>query len=791
MKNLVLVESPSKAHTINKYLGEDFIVKATVGHIKNLPKNTLGVDIKNDFEPKYEIIKGKEKTIEEIKKIAKNVETVYLAADPDREGEAIAWNIKEIIDTIKGKKPDVKRVLFNEITKDAIKNAIKNPTSLNEPMYESQKARRILDRLVGYNLSPFLWEKVRRGLSAGRVQSVALYLIAEREKEIKGFKKEEFWTVTALFDIKENKIISIECELFKINGKEPKIKNEEEVSGLKEKLLKTDNYKIEEIGKKQSSRKPPLPLITSTLQQEAAKILRFPVKKTMTIAQKLYEGVELGTVEGVSNKPLGPVGLITYMRTDSTRISGMSAAAAKNFIENSFGKEYLNKNEFNKGKGKAGKIQDAHEAIRPTDVLLTPRKIKEYLTPDEYKLYNLIWTYFVASLMSESIYDQYSIVIKGIYNISEAPAHRSGALMSAGDAQADKNTAYTFKTTESVLNFDGFQKVINESAVGTSSNIKAKSDGEGLEDAEESRSSILKIFALLTKGDPADIKKVDTFQHFTSPPPRYTEATLVKALDENGIGRPSTYQSIIANIKNKDYVAMTTESADASKKGGSTQKFKPTELGMTVSDILKAGFSDIVDLKFTANMEAKLDGIEKGAMSRKELLANFYDQFMKSFGAAKMNIKNIKGTSEPTDIICEKCGKPMVIKMGRFGKFLACSGYPECKNTKEIPKENAEGGAQADETDEICGKCGKPMVIKTGRYGKFLSCSGYPECKNIKPIPVKHNKSKIPCPTGCGGYLVEKRTKKGRKFYGCSNYPKCDYAAWTLPKPAEGGDASD
>ena len=775
MKNLVLVESPSKAHTINKYLGEDFIVKATVGHIKNLPKNTLGVDIKNDFEPKYEIIKGKEKTIEEIKKIAKNVETVYLAADPDREGEAIAWNIKEIIDTIKGKKPDVKRVLFNEITKDAIKNAIKNPTSLNEPMYESQKARRILDRLVGYNLSPFLWEKVRRGLSAGRVQSVALYLIAEREKEINAFKKEEFWTVTALFDIKENKIISIECELFKINGKEPKIKNEEEVSGLKEKLLKTDNYKIEEIGKKQSSRKPPLPLITSTLQQEAAKILRFPVKKTMTIAQKLYEGVELGTVEGVSNKPLGPAGLITYMRTDSTRISGMSAAAAKNFIENSFGKEYLNKSEFNKGKGKAGKIQDAHEAIRPTDVLLTPKKIKEYLTPDEYKLYNLIWTYFVASLMSESIYDQYSIVIKGIYN----------------EPQADKNTAYTFKTTESVLNFDGFQKVINESAVGTSSNIKAKSDGEGLEDAEESRSSILKIFALLTKGDPADIKKVDTFQHFTSPPPRYTEATLVKALDENGIGRPSTYQSIIANIKNKDYVAMTTESADASKKGGSTQKFKPTELGMTVSDILKAGFSDIVDLKFTANMEAKLDGIEKGAMSRKELLANFYDQFMKSFDAAKMNIKNIKGTSEPTDIICEKCGKPMVIKMGRFGKFLACSGYPECKNTKEIPKENQEGGAQADETDEICEKCGKPMVIKTGRYGKFLSCSGYPECKNIKPIPVKHNKSKIPCPTGCGGYLVEKRTKKGRKFYGCSNYPKCDYAAWTLPKIAEADKPSD
>ena len=793
MKNLVLVESPSKAHTINKYLGESFMVKATVGHIKNLPKNTLGVDIKNDFEPKYEIIKGKEKTIEEIKKIAKNVETVYLAADPDREGEAIAWNIKEIIDTIKGKKPDVKRVLFNEITKDAVKNAIKNPVPLNEPMYESQKARRILDRLVGYNLSPFLWEKVRRGLSAGRVQSVALYLIVEREKEISSFKKEEFWTVTALFDIKGKgidekrggKIISIEGELVKINGKEPKIKNSEASADLKEKLLKTDNYQIDAIGKKQSSRKPPLPFITSTLQQEAAKILRFPVKKTMMIAQKLYEGVELGAVEGVSNKPLGPVGLITYMRTDSTRISEVSAATAKNFIENSFGKEYLNKNEFNKGKGKVGKIQDAHEAIRPTDVLLTPKKIKHFLTPDEYKLYNLIWTYFVASLMSESIYDQYSIVIKGIYNISEAPAHRSGALMSAGDAQTDKNTVYTFKMTESVLNFDGFQKVIND-------NIKTSVENPEEKIKEESRNPILKIFALLTKGDTADIKNVDTFQHFTSPPSRYTEATLVKALDENGIGRPSTYQSIIANIKNKDYVAMTTEtkysassSADVSKKGGSTLKFKPTELGMIVSDILKAGFSDIVDLKFTANMESKLDGIEKGITSRKELLTNFYGQFMKSFGSAKINIKNIKGASEPTDIICEKCGKPMVIKMGRFGKFLACSGYPECKNTKEIPKENVENtdnNTGTEETNEICEKCGKPMVIKMGRFGKFLACSGYPECKNIKPIPVKYNKSKIPCPTGCGGYLVEKRTKKGRKFYGCSNYPKCDYAAWTLPK---------
>ena len=770
MKNLVLVESPSKANTINKYLGSDYIVKATVGHIKNLPKSSIGVDIENGFEPKYEIIKGKEKAVEEIKKLAKNADTVYLAPDPDREGEAIAWNIKEIIDEIKGKKPEIKRVLFHEITKDKVINAIENPTVLNKSMYESQKARRILDRLVGYNLSPFLWEKIRRGLSAGRVQSIALYLIVEREKEINAFIKEEFWTVKALFDIQNkdnNYSANIEGELVKINGKEPAIKTEKEAGELKEILLKiAGGYAIGDIIKKQASRKAPLPFITSTLQQEAAKILRFPVKKTMSVAQKLYEGIELGSVEGVSNKPMGPLGLITYMRTDSTRISAESEGHAKEFINNTYGSDYLYDKSGIKRKGKAAaeakKVQDAHEAIRPTNILLTPGKIKSYLTPDEYKLYNLIWTYFTASLMSESIYDQYSLTVKGLY---EEPKNT-------------KKTEYGFKTTESILKFDGFQRVINE-------NLKNKenSDDENETPPEKSSSSIIKIFELLSKGDPASVKKVDTLQHFTSPPPRYTEASLVKALDENGIGRPSTYQSIIANIKTKDYVAMTTESADVSKKGGSTQKFKPTELGMTVSDILKAGFSDIINLKFTANMEVGLDNIENGLINKNDLLTDFYDKFMKSFKDAKVNIKNIKGSSEPTDIICEKCGKPMVIKMGRFGKFLACSGYPECKNTKELPKDNAnnEGNtADTEETGEICEKCGKPMIIKAGRYGKFLSCSGYPECKNIKPIPVKLNKSKIPCPTGCGGYLVEKRTKKGRKFFGCSNYPKCDYAAWTL-----------
>ncbi len=793
MKNLVLVESPSKANTINKYLGSDFTVKATVGHIKNLPKNTISVDVKNGFEAKYEIIKGKEKTVEEIKKLAKNADTVYLAPDPDREGEAIAWNIKEIIDEIKGKKPVIKRVLFHEITKDKVIEAINNPVELNMPMYESQKARRILDRLVGYNLSPFLWDKIRRGLSAGRVQSIALYLIVEREKEISGFVKEEYWTIKAVFAIKNNDAgkkhkeyaLNIEGELSKINGKEPKITDEAAASKLKENLLKIgDNYAIEEIIKKQASRKPPLPFITSTLQQEAAKILRFPVKKTMSVAQKLYEGIELGAVDGVSKKPMGPVGLITYMRTDSTRISAEAESHAKNFIEQIYGSSYVSGKGTGKKKGGGGteakKIQDAHEAIRPTDILLTPAKIKHYLTPDEYKLYNLIWTYFTASFMSESVYDQYSLTVKGIYS----------------DSQKTQKTDYSFKTTESVLKFDGFQKVINE-------NFKQKGEEDGETDDTQTAafSSIIKIFEFLSKGDSASIKKADAFQHFTSPPPRYTEATLVKALDENGIGRPSTYQSIIANIKTKDYVIMTTEtkysassSADASKKGGSTQKFKPTELGMTVSDILRAGFSDIINLKFTANMEIGLDDIEKGLIGKNDLLTDFYNKFTESLGDAKKNIKNIKGASEPTDIICEKCGKPMVIKMGRFGKFLACSGYPECKNTKELPKENKDGGdnsAETEETGEICEKCGKPMVIKMGRFGKFLSCSGYPECKNIKPIPVKYNKSKIPCPTGCGGYLTEKRTKKGRKFYGCSNYPKCDYAAWTLPVKAAkeiGGD---
>ncbi|RZD17106.1 MAG: type I DNA topoisomerase [Candidatus Acididesulfobacter guangdongensis] len=798
MKNLVIVESPSKANTINKYLGDNYSVKATMGHIKDLPKSKIGVDIEHGFEPFYEIIKGKEKTAEEIKKYAKAADTVFLAADPDREGEAIAWNVKEIIDTIKGKKPAVKRVLFNEITKDAVNEAIKNPTELNEFMFESQKARRILDRLVGYNLSPFLWKKVGRGLSAGRVQSVTLYLIVEREKEINNFVKEEYWTLSAVFLIRNSagNSFTITSELAKINSKDPEIKNAEEAEDIKNLLLSITEYKINSIGRKSVKRNSPVPLITSTMQQEAFKTIRFSVKKTMNIAQKLYEGIELGKVDNIGKGKLGLTGLITYMRTDSTRISDVAAKAANDFIVKEFGKDFAkNGAAVVSKKQKTKKIQDAHEAIRPSNVFLTPEKIKNYLSADEYKLYKLIWTYFVASQMSQSIYDQYSIVISG--------------------KGADENE-YLFKTAESVLKFEGYLKVLNKlhehyqensdsdsgeesnlntdnSANSTYNNKKSENKNNKTGYKEQDSKYISKIFEVLKENDPAFIQDLNLAQHFTAPPSRYTEASLVKALDENGVGRPSTYQTIISNIKNKDYVETETETS-------SVAKFKPTELGIVVSDILKEGFPDILDIKFTANMENKLDEIENGTLDKNTLLKGFYDKLIERLAVAGKDIASIKGTSIPTDIVCDKCGKPMVVKFGRFGKFLACSGYPECKNTRELSSstesniagaqnlstadgsqndENSGHMYQADEPAVLCEKCGKPMVLKSGRFGKFLACSGYPECKNTKPVPLKSN---IPCPNGCGGYLAIKKTKTGKRFYGCSNYPTCNYTTWKLPK---------
>ncbi len=847
MKNLVIVESPSKANTINKYLGDNYSVKATMGHIKDLPKSKIGVDIEHGFEPFYEIIKGKEKTTEEIKKYAKAADTVFLAADPDREGEAIAWNVKEIIDTIKGKKPAVKRVLFNEITKDAVNEAIKNPTELNKSMFESQKARRILDRLVGYNLSPFLWKKVGRGLSAGRVQSVTLYLIVEREKEINNFVKEEYWTLSAVFLIKNSagNSFTITSELAKINNKEPKIKNAEEAENIKNSLLNINEYKIYSIGKKSVKRNSPAPLITSTMQQEAFKTIRFSVKKTMNIAQKLYEGIELGKVESIGKGKLGLTGLITYMRTDSTRISDAAAKAANELIVKEFGKDFAkNGTAVISKKQKTKKIQDAHEAIRPSNVFLTPEKIKNYLSADEYKLYKLIWTYFVASQMSQSIYDQYSIVISG--KAAESSGKNSIANSTANtdsikkiknkkskidgktaaddtndnteNIAADENE-YLFKTAESVLKFEGYLKVLNKLHEHQKEDLDSNYDSGAEQDSNTDNSAnsstynnkksenknnktaykehdpkyISKIFEVLKENDSAFIQDLNLAQHFTAPPPRYTEASLVKALDENGVGRPSTYQTIISNIKNKDYVETETETS-------SVAKFKPTELGIVVSDILKEGFPDILDIKFTANMENKLDEIENGTLDKNTLLRGFYDKLIERLAVAGKDIASVKGTSIPTDIVCDKCGKPMVVKFGRFGKFLACSGYPECKNTRELSSgtennitgaqnlssadgsENSENSAhirQAEEPAVLCEKCGKPMVLKSGRFGKFLACSGYPECKNTKPVPLKSN---IPCSNECGGYLVTKKTKTGRRFYGCSNYPKCNYVTWKLPK---------
>jgi DNA topoisomerase-1 len=855
MKNLVIVESPSKANTINKYLGANYSVKATMGHIKDLPKSKIGVDIEHGFEPFYEIIKGKEKVTEEIKKYAKAADTVFLAADPDREGEAIAWNVKEIIDTIKGKKPAVKRVLFNEITKNAINEAIENPIDLNKSMFESQKARRILDRLVGYNLSPFLWKKVGRGLSAGRVQSVALYLIVEREKEINNFVKEEYWTLSAVFLIKNTagNSFTIASELAKINNKEPEIKNAETAEDIKNSLLNITEYKIYSIGKKTVKRNSPAPLITSTMQQEAFKTIRFSVKKTMNVAQKLYEGIELGKVEDIGKGKLGLTGLITYMRTDSTRISDVAAKAANDFIIKEFGKDFAKDGTaVISKKQKTKKIQDAHEAIRPSNVFLTPEKIKNYLSADEYKLYKLIWTYFVASQMSQSIYDQYSIIISGkgasygknriansaahTENIKKIKNKKDGTngrtkdekLSKTGTDSNTKNIAteeneYLFKTAESVLKFEGYLKVLNQlheqrkensdlnpdsgSDSGTEPNLNTDNSANSIDNNRKSKNNnnktgykepdlkyISKIFEMLKENDPAFIQDLNLTQHFTAPPSRYTEASLVKALDENGVGRPSTYQTIISNIKNKDYVETETETS-------SVAKFKPTELGVVVSDILKEGFPDILDIKFTANMENKLDEIENGTLDKNTLLREFYDKLIERLEIAGKDIASIKGTSIPTDIVCDKCGKPMVVKFGRFGKFLACSGYPECKNTRELSSSaensnmtgaqnlNNTGGSkndensgqilQAEEPAVLCEKCGKPMVLKSGRFGKFLACSGYPECKNTKPVPLKSN---TPCPNGCGGYLAIKKTKSGKRFYGCSNYPKCNYTTWKLPK---------
>jgi len=713
-KALVIVESPSKAKTIQKYLGREYIVKASVGHIKDLPKSKLGVDPKKDFEPDYQLIPSKAKVMEELRKASADVPELYLATDPDREGEAIAWHINEELNA-KGK--TVHRVLFNAITKPAILEAMNHPQKLDTDKYNAQQARRILDRLVGYKISPLLWDKVRRGISAGRVQSVALRLIVDREAEIKVFKPEEYWTVEGIFS---KNGIDFKANLFKINGKDPDLTHRKEIDELMKNVAGLE-WKITSIEQKERSRKPTAPFITSRLQQEAARKLGFSAKKTMALAQKLYEGVDLGD--------LGTHGLITYMRTDSVRIEPGSIQAVREFIEIQYGKELLPA-EPNVYKSKKS-AQEAHEAIRPTSLEFTPDKVEHFVDKDEFRLYQLIWNRFVASQMLPAIYDQTAIDI-----------------VSKDKAGNEQN----FRTTGSVLKFAGFTAVYTE---GTEDESKSEENSDGA----------LKL-PKLAEGDGVENKEITPSQHFTQPPPRYTDASLIRDLEEKGIGRPSTYATILSNLQDREYVEKRN------------MRYFPSELGTVVTELLVASFPDILNAEFTAGMENQLDDIEDGKIDWKKTLGNFWTPFEKTLEQAKENMKNVKRQEVPTDIQCEKCNHMMVIKWGKMGSFLACSNYPECKNTQDFTKDD-EGRIKIipkEYTDKKCEKCSNPLVIKNGKFGKFLACSDYPNCKFTTPITLG-----IPCPECKIGELSERQSRYRRLFYSCNRWPDCNFATWDKP----------
>lgn len=714
-KSLVIVESPAKAGTLKKFLGKDFTIKASVGHILDLPKSKLGVDTDNEFKPELVTIKGKEKVIKELRAASSKVDNVYLAPDPDREGEAIAAHIFQ---TIKGKKKlKIYRVLFNEITKKAVVEAIKNPSSIDENKVNSQQARRILDRLVGYKISPILWKKVQRGLSAGRVQSVALRLVCEREKEIQAFKSEEYWTMDSILE-GENPP-SFEAKLFQIDQKKAEIHNKSEAEQILSDL-KGAHYKVTEIQKKERKKNPIPPFITSTLQQEASAKLRFYAKKTMGIAQKLYEGIE---IEGGET-----TGLITYMRTDSTRIANEAIDEVRGLISSKFGKEYLPlKPNFYKSKKSA---QEAHEAIRPTSSLREPSSLKKHLSKEEYSLYELIWKRFVSSQMVPAIMDTTAVDI--LVN------------------------RYLFRANGVVVRFPGFTKLYTEDL-----DVLQQSAGKA-KGADQA-----KILPPLKVGEVLNLIEMKPNQHFTQPPPRFTEASLIKELEDKGIGRPSTYAAILSVIKKRDY---TSEE---------NRRLKPTELGLLVTDLLIESFPDILNVEFTAKMEEQLDKVEEGTAGWVETLKNFYGPFEKTLKIAETKMRNIKEEVEETDEVCEKCDSKMIIRRGRFGKFMACSNYPKCKNTREIKgdENGAEKGATPEVTDEKCDKCGSGLIIKNGRFGKFMACSKYPECKFTKPISTG-----ISCPEKeCDGYVISRMSKTRKTFYGCSKYPKCKFVSWHKP----------
>jgi DNA topoisomerase I len=764
-KALVIVESPAKAKTINKYLGKQYIVKASLGHIKDLPKKDLAVDVEHDFQPRYEVIEGKKKLIGELKQAARNVENVYLAADPDREGEAICFHLQEELQNGNKKNgPHIFRVMFNEITKRAIQHAFDRPGEVNLHLVDAQQARRVLDRLVGYKISPLLWDKVRRGLSAGRVQTVALRLIVDREREIRAFVKKEYWTIDV--DLAAKKPPLLTARLIKQNGETPEIASEQSAAAIVEQVDGAP-YLVKSVGTREKKRNPVAPFITSTLQQESSRKVRFSVKRTMMLAQRLYEGIELGKE--------GSVGLITYMRTDSTRVSDDALRDARQYVADRYGKEFLpDSANIYKSKKEA---QDAHEAIRPTSMAYTPEAVERYLAEDEMKLYRLIWNRFVASQMMPALYDQTTIDVSAL---------------------GKNGVDYLFRATGSVLKFEGFLKVYQE----------------GKDQTDEDDEELKHRLPAVTEGETLRFRAIHPEQHFTEPPPRYNEATLVKRLEADGVGRPSTYASILSTIQEREYVT---------KEGG---RFTPTELGMVVTDLLIQSFDDIFDVKYTARMEEELDEIEEGKIDWRESMAEFYGRFSRDLEHAEEHMTNIKRMEKPTDLTCEKCGRPLVIKWGKHGSFIACTGYPECTYTRELPVDlpdvdKADLSEQGDE--EYCENCGRAMVLKKGRFGTFYACSGYPDCKTTKPIGgqqkkpdqlldekcsqcgnrlvlktgrfgeftacsnypeckyVKQKTIGVKCPECSEGEIVERRSKRGKTFYGCNRWPDCNFVEWAKP----------
>ena len=718
-KPLVVVESPTKVRTIKKYLGKEYNVAATVGHIKDLPGKEMGIDVENGFKPKYSYIPGKQKVVKSLKQAAGDTNDVFLAPDPDREGEAIAWHTAEVL---KKKGRNFYRVLFHELTQNSIHKAMAEPEDLDRSKYEAQQARRILDRLVGYQVSPLLWRKVKGGLSAGRVQSVAVRIICERERAIQAFEPEEYWSITA--HLESDAPPPFTAKLVKKDGQKIKIPDQKTTREIL-KELDGENFVVEKIQKKTVKKNPLPPFITSKLQQEAIRKLRFSARKTMIIAQQLYEGIDLGPGE--------PVGLITYMRTDSTRIAAEAAVEAQQLILDRFGKDYaLDKPRYFKNKKK---VQDAHEAIRPTSVLNTPERVKPHLSAEQYALYQLIWQRFVASQMAQALINQLSLSIK------------------AG--------VYTFTASGSTVKFPGFMA------------LYMSVDDQVASDSEQKKPKL----PALAQGDILQLDKLDPKQHFTMPPPRFSEASLVKELEENGIGRPSTYASILSTIRGKGYVDLV--------KG----YFRPNELGFIVNDLLVQNFPEVFDVEFTARMEENLDQVESEKINLEQVLSGFYQPFKKDLDSASEGMLSVKGVGVPTELNCPDCQKPLRIKVGKNGHFIACSGYPECTYSSDYTRDE-KGNVQPvkppeeEATDKNCEKCGLPMVVKRGRYGDFLACSGYPECKNTQSLNSNGSGKTIgvSCPQkDCTGEVVERSSKRGKLFYGCNRFPECTFATWDKP----------